>query len=160
MRKFTAIALGGLPMGVDDLMAMVSSVLDSVFAFRLANELLGWCMEWVPFQGYVKVRRGKIAFDQDRFVMAYLQKNRRWNDRTMFETKVAEARSLLPHDTGRRLRGHDLCELLLPVVRSLRKERKFGNTETLEGCLMATIECRDLEHMPLFQRILALAREG
>jgi hypothetical protein len=39
----------------------------------------------------------------------------------------------------------------------MRSDRKYGNLETLEGSLMASVERRDLESAPFFQRIQALA---
>jgi hypothetical protein len=84
------------------------------------------------------------------------QKTRRWN-RSPFQDKVQQARELLSIDAERSIRGHDLSDLLLHIIRYMRKDRKYGNSETLEGSLMASLECRDLERLPFFQRILSLA---
>jgi len=155
--KFTTIALGGLPVSVAGLMDHLDSILRRVYSLRLANELLGWGMEWIAFTKYVKVRKGNISFDEDRFVRAYLLKNNRWEDRHRLKDKIKEVEKLLSQDQGRRIRGHDLSDLLLLVIRNMRKDRKFGNSETLEGSLMASLECRDLERSPFFRRILAIS---
>ena len=64
--------------------------------------------------------------------------------------------SLLP-DLIRRIRGHDLADLILLIVRKLRRERQFGNAETLEACFMTAIEASDLEVQSLFRKIVALS---
>ncbi len=155
--KFTTIALGGLPLSAAELIDLLNSILQRVYAIRLANELLEWGMEWIPFTNYVKVRKRIISFDEDRFVHAYLLKNGRWQERARFKNKIKEAERLLSQDAGRRIRGHDLSDLLLLIIRNMRKHRKFGNSETLEGSLMASLECRDLERSPFFQRILTIS---
>jgi len=155
--KFTTIALGGLPLPIADLIAILTSTLQRVYAIRLANELLEWGMEWIPFTNYVKVRKRIVSFDEDRFVQAYLLKNRRWQERAQFKNKIKETEGILSRDAGRKIRGHDLSDLLLLIIRNMRKDRKFGNSETLEGSLMASLECRDLERSSFFQRILTIS---
>jgi hypothetical protein len=155
--KFVTVALGGLPLCVVDLMDALNSVLQELYALRLVNELLKWGMKWIPFAKYVKVRKGVISFDEKGFVRATLQKNNRWQERSLFSDKVRETKKLLAQEAGRRTRAHDLSDLLLLIIRHMRKDRKYGNSETLEGSLMASLECRDLERLPFFQRILAMA---
>jgi hypothetical protein len=153
MQKFTMVALGGLPVSADVLMNMLDAVLRRVYLLRLVNELLGWKMEWVSFSRYVSVNRCSVSFDENKFTRAYLQKNGRWADRNEFNEHVLKSERLLSSERGRRIRGHDLSELLLSVIRTMKRDRKYGNRETLEGSLMATIERRDLEATPCFQRI-------
>jgi hypothetical protein len=154
MDKFCAVALGGFPLGCDELVRSLTAILERLFAYRLANELLGWSMGWIPFGRYVEIRKGTITFKADGFLRAYLQKNRRWRERKIFDTEVNRVVARLSQDTRRRVRGHDFSELLLHMIRHLRTERKYGNTETLEGALRASLECADLREEPCFQRIL------
>ncbi len=135
---------------------MLDAILRRVYLLRLANEILGWGMEWIPFTRYVTARGCSVRFDEERFSRAYLQKNRRWADRDEFNKQVREAERLLSLERGRQVRGHDLGELLLFVIRTMRRDRKYGNRETVEGSLMATIERKDIDRTPCFQRIQAL----
>jgi hypothetical protein len=157
MDKFVAVALGGLPLGCNDLIAVLTHILGRVFAVRLSNQLLGWAMEWVPFVKYVEIRKGAISFKADEFVRVYLQKNGRWRDRAAFDAEVSEVIAHFTSDARRRIRGHDFSELLLHIIRKLRRDRKYGDSETLEGALRASLECANLSLEPCFQRILELA---
>lgn len=157
LEKFTLVALGGFPLSSTDLIKILASILERVYALRLANELLGWGMEWLPFSGYVEVKHGEATFDEKGFTRAYLQKNSRWNDKALFDTTLNRATQMLSRDVARRIRGHDLGDLLLRLLRRLRKDRKYGNPTTLEGCLMTSIEWANLESLPLFQRLLSIA---
>ena len=156
MHKFTMVALGGFPVSAETLMDMLDNILRRLYLLRLANELLGWGMEWVPFTRYIIVRGCSVSFNENRFTQAYLHKNRRWAYRDEFDQQVREAERLLSSERGRRVRGHDFSELLLSVIRTMKRDRKYGNRETLEGSLMVAVERRDLETTPCFQRIQAL----
>lgn len=156
IRKFLMVALGGFPMDEDRLLAAVCMVLTQVYALRVTNERLKWGMEWIPVCSYLKVANDGIHFREAEFVRAYLQKNRKWSHRAEFSHALQLTRDALLPDVVRRVRGHDVSEVLLPLLRRMRKERVFGNPETLEGCLMATIDTADLDPMPLFQRIAGL----
>jgi hypothetical protein len=114
-------------------------------------------MEWVPFVKYVEIRKGAISFKADEFVRVYLQKNGRWRDRAAFDAEVSEVIAHFTSDARRRIRGHDFSELLLHIIRKLRRDRKYGDSETLEGALRASLECANLSLEPCFQRILELA---
>jgi hypothetical protein len=157
LEKFSTVALGGLPISTSDLILNMDSILARLYAVRLANELLGWGMKWVPFSRYARMQGLRIVFDQTEFVRAYLQKNYRWDQRRRFLLSLREIEGSLSPELGRRSRSHDFAELLTIVVRTLSKERKFGNVETLEGCLMAALESSNLRELPFFKRILALA---
>ena len=157
MHKFVTVALGGLPLCTSKLVEGIISILQHIYAYRLSNELLGWSMEWIPFTKYAEVNRGVIGFDNKRFEKAYLEKNGRWQEQSIFLNKVLEVSRSLSRDPGRKIRGHDLGELLLLIVKKMRRDRKFGNAETIEGCLLAAVECQDLDNTSLFQRISQLA---
>ncbi len=156
MEKFAAVALGGFRMPVPDLMAVLTGVLEQVYSVRLANELLVWGMEWIPFTRYVDIKGTRVSFRKEDFLRAYLQKNNKWSKRVEFLDKVNEVLGLLSEDPGRKIRGHDLVELLMHVIRQSRCNRGFSDEPTLAGSLMATLERIDLEGSPLFQRMRAL----
>jgi hypothetical protein len=155
--KFLLVALGGFPLSVNTFIGQLRGILEQVFAIRLANERLQWGMTWVPFARYVEVMPDNIAFNQNEFVRAYLQKNKKWGHRQHFEEALGEAKDILLPDLIRRIRGHDLAGLILLIVRKLKRERQFGNAETLAGCLMTAIEADDLELQSLFRRVDALS---
>ena len=51
-----------------------------------------------------------------------------------------------------------MSELLRKVIGEFKKDRKYYNTITLEGSLMASLEYSTLEKMPFFKRIAELSK--
>jgi len=158
MRKFVAIALGGLRVPSTELLPLLVGVLEQVYVLRLANELLDWRMQWIPFvPRYVTVQGACITFRRDAFIRAYLQKNDRWADRQVYLEKLQHSEGLLSKDATRRIRGHDLARLLAHVMRQMSCARKYADPTTLERSLLAAVERSALEGQPLFRRIVAVA---
>lgn len=157
VKKFLMVTLGGFPMSAGHFITRAISILERVFVIRLANEQLRWGMEWVDFTRFVDIDGDDMAFREEVFIRTYLQKNNKWTQRDQFKKSIEDARMSLQRDLGRRIRGHDLAELVFLMVKKLRRERKFGNWETLEACLLTAIEACDLEVQPLFRRIAALS---
>lgn len=157
LRKFMTIGLGGLRIGVEALVPLMTNVLTDIYAIRLANELLGWGMQWIPFvPTYVDVVPPEIIFRKDAFIRAYLQKNDRWAERDAFTAKVAAATAGLSGDPSRRIRGHDLAELLAHIIRKMSCPHRYSAT-MLERALLSSVERCDLEKMPLFQRLAGMS---
>jgi hypothetical protein len=151
------VTLGGFPMSVDHFVTRATSILERVFVIRLANERLRWGMSWVDFTRFIDIDGGDMTFREGEFIRTYLQRNNRWDQGEQFRNPIEEARISLNRDLIRRMRGHDLAELVFLMVRKLRIERKFGNWETLEACLLTAIEACDLDVQPLFRTIAALS---
>jgi len=98
-----------------------------------------------------------ITFEAAGFIRAYLQKNVRTQDKDIFSAAVEKVFQGLDADPMKRMRGHDLSELLFLIVSKIRKEKRFGDPDTLESCLMATVEANDLEPHALFRSIRAFS---
>ena len=160
VEKFLLVALGGFPLSKRTVMDVIDRILTRLYAIRVTNERLGWGMSWIPFTRYVSLTKESIALREADFLRSYLQKNHRWDSSKEFAAALSETTAQLPTDIGRRIRGHDLADLMLLLVNRFRKERKFGNVETIEGSLLATIEAADLDDSVLFRRIVALGQEG
>jgi len=160
LSKFTSVVLGGFPLSPRALMDCLRRVLRILYAIRLTNEKLGWGMEWLPIKKYISISGFEIEFHKDAFVLAYLQKNGRVARRGLFERKLQTYLTELPDDCTRTSRGHDLSEVMLPLINRLRKDRKFPNAAALEGALLGTLESHDLESYPLFQRILRMVAQA
>jgi hypothetical protein len=155
-RKFSLVVLGEEELTLLGLSTTIGKILRRVYLTRLANEVLGWGMKGIPFTRYVELSGGAISFHEDRFVRAYLQKNKRWADRAKFTETKQSLSSSLSGDIRRATRGHDIADLLLHILHKISPERKFGNPQTLEGALLGTIESKYLEKTTLFKRIMAL----
>lgn len=157
IRKFISLVLGGFPISEDRLLTQVIPILEDLYVLRLANQALGWNMEWIPFTNtkYLKITE-EFYFNRENFQKAYLLKNRKWSRRAIFEAKIEELRSMLKDDPRLRLRGHDLMELLYYAVKKRKTSRKFGDVHTFRGAFMGCLELSELSDERLFQRILAL----
>lgn len=158
IRKFLSVALGGFPLSVEKFTSVTSKILERIFAIRLTNERLGWGMTWLPFAKYLNVSKDSITFREADFVKAYLLKNNQWNHKSEFDKAFAETLELLPSDICKKIRGHDLADFILILTKKLKKDREYGNRETIEGCLMATIETADLENYSLFKKVETLSQ--
>jgi hypothetical protein len=150
IEKFLLVALAGFPITAGSLIPKMANILEALFAIRQANERLGLGMTWIPFCGYIRIDAFDLTFKEDAFVRAYLQKNSQWQQREAFVAVKTEIQRNLNPELIKRVRGHDLAELLYVVVRKFRKERAFTNSALLEGCLMTSVESRDLEAHSLF----------
>lgn len=160
MEKFLLVALAGFPITADSLIPKVVSVLETIFSIRQANERLKFGMKWIPFSKYVCIDMYNISFREKEFINAYLQKNDKWPQLEQFNLTKAEIQRGLSPEIAKRVRGHDLAELLHTVVMKFRKDRAFKNSTVLEGCLMASIEAQDLECHPLFAELERHATVG
>lgn len=150
IEKFLLVALAGFPIAARNLISSLTSILEVIYSVRQANEHLRFGMQWIPFGSYIALDMNRITFRESDFIRAYLQKNDRWQDRDRFIDIKNSIQQTLSPDATRRMRGHDLAELLHIIVKKFRRDRAFTNSTVLEGCLMASIETRDLEAYPLF----------
>lgn len=158
--KFVLVGLGGFPIPPQELLSQCTATLEKIYAIRAANERLGWSMSWVPFRRYISISGSSITFRQEAFIRAYLQKNDRWNAREEFSAAVREMLESLDDEPMRRIRGHDLSELLFVIIKKIQKEKQFGNPGTLESCMLATADVADLDQHPLFRMIRQFAKEA
>ena len=157
IQKFLLVALGGFPMSAQTFIDQIANKLERIYAIRLANERLQWGMKWVPFKSYIDLTGGNVSFREESFLRAYLMKNDRWSQRQVFEDMVERSRKELLPDLSHKIRGHDVADIILMLLRRLRKERQFGNAETLEGCLRASLEISDLDGTELSKHIAAIS---
>ncbi len=158
-QKFVLIALGGLSVPPKELLSQCIAALEKIYAIRGANERLGWGMSWISFRRYISIIGSSITLKVSAFIRAYLQKNDRWHAREEFTAAVQEMLGSLDEDPMKRIRGHDFSELLFAIVNTIRKEKQFGNPDTLESCMLATVEATDLDEHTLFRMIKQFADE-
>jgi hypothetical protein len=155
LRKLFLLVLGGMPVSAGDLLREITDILSEVFLIRLTNFVLGWNMEWVPFIKYTNVVNG-ITFAEDRFINAYLKKNKKWERRKEFEEKRKELRLELDEDPRSRVRGHDLMELMHKVVKRAKPRCKFADVAFC-GAFLGCLEIQDVVEEPMFQRLVELS---
>ena len=155
VQKLISLVLGGFPISANQLMADLVRILQEVFLLRLTNVALGWNMKWIPFEKYVYIS-SNITFSFDRFRDAYLKKNSRWHQRTDFDQKLVDIRTRLQEDARRRIRGHDLMDVLYYAVKKLRASRRFHDVETFQGAFTGCLEGEDIRDEILFKRISKL----
>ncbi len=156
--KFLLVTLAGFPLSTDNLLTQMTTVLERLFAIRQANKILKMGMTWIPFAKYVNVSKTTILFREEDFIRSYLQANNQWHQHSYFINSVNTIAKNMSPESNKRIRGHDIGELLCLVIRKLRKRRVLGNPEIVEGCLLSAIECSDLSKYSLFQYIDNIAK--
>jgi hypothetical protein len=150
VEKFLLVALAGFPIAADTLIQKVMAILEAIYSIRQTNERMGLGMKWIPFGSYIQIDGLHVSFRETDFIRAYLQKNNKWSQQKKFSSIKNEIQRNLSHELSKRIRGHDLPELLHLIIRKVRKERAFTSSAALGGCLMASVESRELETYPLF----------
>jgi hypothetical protein len=150
IEKFLLVALGGFPIAADSLIQKIVTILEAIFSIRQANERMALGMKWIPFCSYIEIDGLNVSFRESDFIRAYLQKNNKWSHQRKFLLLKDEIQRNLSRELSKRIRGHDLSELLHKIIRKVRRDRAFTNSVLVEGCLMASIESSDLEGYPLF----------
>ncbi len=156
LRKFSLIALGEHKAILLNTISILKSILKKLFLIRLTNELLGWGMKIIDFTKYIKITGTRFSFDEEKFISAYLQKNKRWKQKDTFEKTMKVNENKYSFEDNRSIRGHDACQLLLHLNNKFIPKRKFGNAETIGGALFASLEFEDLKKYYLFQRIMEI----
>lgn len=155
LQKLITLVFGGFPLGLNDLEHELTEILKEIFIIRLSSIMLNWNMQWISFTKYVEIKT-HFEFKKDKFVMAYLQKNDRWQQQKEFEEQQSQLRAQLKDDPRYSIRGHDLIELLHHAVKKLKKSRSFGDPTTFQGVLAGCLELQDISNENLFQCIINL----
>lgn len=130
----------------------IKDVLREIFSIRLANEHLGWGMEWIDFRRYIKATPS-VVFSKERFIEAYLKKNSKWGKRTEFNKQEMRCYKALNEDYRLSIRGHDYTLLLHWFVNKKFSRKKINTVELFEALLLFGVDKESLMEEFLFKRI-------
>ncbi len=154
--KFLQVVLCGFCWTAQELLDKAIPILIRLFAIRLANEQLGWRMEWLSVKRYIYIQQVAITFEEDSFITAYLGKNSKLRQREEFITALKATASSLNDSPMLSTRGHDFTYMLHLVIRELKHGNFFPDETRLERALYGCAEFSQLSKHPLFIRIFGL----
>lgn len=119
---------------IDDWDAFMQSIelaLRAMYILRLADRSLAWSLDWITPDRCLRVREGRLEFDQSDYVTRLLMKNRRIAFRADFVREVANWQHKAVADPRNAIRGHDLLMVLAWVVDKFRGIKHFANELSL-----------------------------
>jgi len=151
LERFVNFVLGDFPESVPALVKNLKHVLERLFLLRLANQKLEWSMTWVDIKDYTSYAKGKIGFDERRYVNSYLMRNGRSKAQKAFQKTIEELAAQLDSDSRHNIRGHDFTYLLfLSSRRHLGRRFVAKNWETFETLFCGFVEFDEIAREPLF----------
>ena len=154
--KFLHLVIKGFPLNGDSVLARLSTVALRLFAIRLTNEMLQWCMKWVQPRKYISYDEDTFEFDEEGFLVSYLNTNVRAKELHAFVEKLNEVTARLRDSILFSARGHDLTYLFFLLVKSIKKGCKFTDPEIFERAFLGCVEFNDLNDKILFQTLCEL----
>jgi hypothetical protein len=115
------------------------SILKSLYAVRLSDRRLGWCMNWLSFDRSIAKSNSEISWLLDDYLIKLLAHNRRTADRAIFDTNYAECLGRFEGDPRYFLRGHDFVELAAWIVKKFSGVENFSAAKAMERLLIASV---------------------
>ncbi|MEW5714561.1 DUF4435 domain-containing protein [Pseudomonas sp. SB113] len=112
--------------------------LRSVYAMRLVDRELDWCMEWVDPTAQFSERAGVIFFNEESYVRRLLSKNNKMALLSEFNAALAVWQAKLLGDPRSHIRGHDFVSMLAWSVKEFKGLREFQTTTAIERMLILT----------------------
>lgn len=112
------------------------AVLRKMYAIRLADRDLMWCMNWLPFGKSLALSGGRLSFDSGGYVEKLLKANARWAGRDVFEGKVADWGGALVGEDGECVRGHDFVFLMAWAIGKSSGLKSYADEAALERLLV------------------------
>jgi hypothetical protein len=159
IEKFLRLALGKDDLEAVNILTNISPILEEMFLLRAANQSLSYGMEWLApasLRGCFKRRKGgQIEFDSKDFVEKYLNKNKRYSEKSAFLDKVKELRNKNISEIRNKIRGHDFIDLFCWYIDPyLPKDKKgFSDPEIVLGTLRCCLDVDYLMQEKLFQEL-------
>lgn len=144
-----------LPISASELINNSASVLVDLFLARAVNYSHELGMQWLPFAKRCSLNNGSIQFDVANYVRDYLNKNGNPVTHDTFLSYMEKLRRNVTNNDYRFIRGHDVCELLGPLLGDYIRpaRRRLREPQVFESALMHTITSDHLKTEPLFQTL-------
>jgi len=140
---FLSVFCGRVEVDEDDILRVIASPLQELFAIRLVGERSpGIDLDWIGSDRYVKAINGELQLDRKRFVLALLQKIGKAGCFQVFLDAVEAALAEFGNDPRMQIHGHDLTLLLKVWLKELGVQRDLLNVVVLSHGLTVSITAK------------------
>ncbi|MGO9719589.1 MAG: hypothetical protein ACLPOA_03115, partial [Methylocella sp.] len=121
------------------------TILQSLYAYHGANIELHWRMSKVDFTASCTYGRGQqLSFDRDDYIRRYLMAGGKLGRQREFMARVGDILDRPYTDERQTIRGHDLLQLLLFVLRRATKLNLGLNEPAIRRMLMLMLSARNV----------------
>ena len=153
--NFFRLSLNNVNVEIDNVYSGFSIILKSLYSIRKTNLNLKWNMQWQPIENYVKILDGKIVFEKDKFVDAYLKVNKKKDLITNFKAELLSIEDKLEKDHIHYIRGHDFLELMLVFIKKfpIKIETYLRNDAFLKKTILQAIPQDELGNYNQLNRL-------
>ena len=142
---------------VPEIIDTLAKTLAEFFLLRMANEILGWHMDWLDRMVCLEVDGYAIRFESNEYTARYLSKNAKRSKQQSFEQKVMELRELLRADARYQIHGHDFSKLFAWYLRQKGIRADACKSDVLHKTLALAADFETLRKHNAISLLLARA---
>lgn len=130
----------------EQILADIEGLLRNLFAARATNIILALNLKWLlTFEKSSEMTGGGIQFDEDDFIMRYLNKNAAMRHLDRFKSTLQEVKRRCTGDRRMCIRGHDFSAVLSWYLKKLTNDNSpLCNADVLEHLLLAYVAKDDV----------------
>jgi|SRR6185437_13244713 len=110
----------------------LTSLLQDLFAMRLADRELSWAMEWLAPYKLLDNDERSIKFDSNEYIDRLLSKNGKLSKKQEFETCYRTWRGALVGDPRNSIKGHDMVGMLSWSVKAFKGLKELASDAAVE----------------------------
>lgn len=151
--KFLKLFIGKSQKSAEIVLREIAGALRELFLIRLANRVLGFGLEQLPFRRYCTITQDGVSLDTERYIQDYLSKNGKRTEIARFKETMNEYRRTLPEDPRACIHGHDFEVLFVDYFRQHGGDRNIPG-DFLCRALMLSVKSAYLAEQPLFRRLI------
>lgn len=145
--------LGGRCKPANDLVPLLTSILQQVACERLAALKISPPLTWLCFLPCCRVRDGDLVYDRLEHTKRFLSRNSQLAIRDEFEGHVAAFESYICAEARDKIRGKDFLELLSWYVRQCYTAKREYTADLLRVVLWGYMDRDELYSQPLFNAL-------
>lgn len=154
LQRYLDDYLRGFRHTAGDVLSFLRPVLTELFLMRMANEKLGWKLEYLSFERCCEANKLGINFNPEAYVYRYLNKNAKCAQMQEFKDVIEELRAKLVSDARQQMHGHDFMKLLSWFLKKNVNEAGLCEAKVLSRTVPLCVTADDLSAYPLFQVLL------
>lgn len=156
LRKYFRFRVQGFGKSAGRAILEISEALETLFAVKLANQILALGLKPVEWQGCCSLEVNGVDLDVEEYLERYLNKNGRRSEMSRLVNQIQECRSWMKFDPRFHIKGHDFIAILIWYISQHRGFGSFARRteDTVADELFSCVELKDLSSEGLFQELL------